>query len=154
MTIKHEPGNHRLEETIRELERKVVKVGYFPGAVYPDGTPVAGVAAVQELGSITRRIPPRPTFRPAVVAGKAMQKEAIAAAVRRAVKGTQSLEDGLEHLGSAVVGDIKEAIIKLTAPPLKQSTLDKRKRDGITATKPLVRSGLMLQLVTHVVENK
>lgn len=41
----------RLERLARELETgKALKVGFLEGATYPNGTPVAKVAAVNELG--------------------------------------------------------------------------------------------------------
>ena len=151
MAIDHKPGKggEKLEAAIKELDRKQVKVGYCPTARYPDGKPVAGVAVVQEFGSVSRRIPPRPFFRPAVDGSRQMQRDAIAAAVRRAVSGRQTVEQGMEQLGASVVGEIQTAISELTEPPLADSTI-RRKGNG----KPLVDTGMMLQSVTYVVENR
>lgn len=151
MTIEHKPGQgaDRLEAAITELDRKQVKVGYFPTSRYPDGKPVAGVAVVQEFGSVSRRIPPRPTFGPAVEGSRQMQRDAIAAAVRRAVSGRQTVEQGLEQLGAAVVGEVQKAISELDSPPLAESTIRSKAHN-----KPLIDSGMMLQSVTYVVENR
>lgn len=157
MVIRHTPGEARdMESVIREMGRKVVKVGYFPHSRYPDGTPVAGVAVVQELGSISRNIPPRRTFGPAVEEGRGMQRAAIAATFRRAVKGTQTVEQGLDQLGMAVVGDVQNKISELTFPPLKRGTIEARRRrgkSGKASEKPLVDTGVMIQSVTHAVED-
>lgn len=158
MVIKHIPGDaDRMQRVVDELSRKAVRVGYFPHSRYPDGKPVAGVAVVQEYGSVKLRIPPRPTFGPAVANGRQMQRDAIAAATRRAIKGTQTVEQGLDQLGMAVVGDIKQAITELTSPELAESTIEARRRRnaaGNASTKPLVDTGFMLQEVTHVVGDK
>lgn len=151
MAIEHKPGEggEKLEAAIKELDSKQVKVGYFPTSRYPDGKPVAGVAVVQEFGSVSRRIPPRPFFRPAVDGSRQMQRDAIAAAVRRAVSGRQTVEQGMEQLGAAVVGEIQKAISELDSPPLADSTI---RRKG--NSKPLVDTGMMLQSVTYVVESR
>lgn len=151
MAIEHTPskGGERLEAAIAELDRKKVKVGYFPTSRYPDGTPVAGVAAVQNLGSVSRRIPPRPTIGPAIEGSRQMQRDAIAVSVRRAVSGRQTVEQGMEQLGAAVVGEIQKAISELSTPPLAAGTI---RRKG--NSKPLVDTGMMLQSVTYVVENR
>lgn len=151
MAIEHKPANggERLEAAIKELDRKQVKVGYFPTARYPDGKPVAGVAVVQEFGSVKLRIPPRPTFGPAIEGSRQMQRDAIAASVRRSVAGTQTVEQGMEQLGAAVVGEIQTAISELIEPKLKPVTI---RRKG--NSKPLVDTGMLLQSVTYVVENR
>lgn len=155
MVIEHRPGaNVDMQNVIRELATKVVKVGYFPHSRYPDGKPIAGVAAVQEFGSVKMSIPPRPTKGPAIEKGQQKIRDGIAAATRRAFKGTQTVEQGLDQLGMVVVGDIKKEIRDLTTPELKESTLAARRRRGNTSEKPLVDSGLMLQEVTHSVEAK
>ena len=152
MAIEHTPskGGERLEAAIAELDRKQVKVGYFPTARYPDGKPVAGVAVVQEFGSVSRRIPPRPFFRPAVEDSRQMQRDAIAATVRRAVKGTQTVDKGLDQLGASVVGEIQLAIENLVSPPLAASTIARK-----GSSKPLIgKHGYLFQEVKHVVENR
>ena len=58
-------GGGKLTEALREIKRKLrgdpkLQVGFLENATYPDGTPVALVAATQNLGS--RTIPARPFF--------------------------------------------------------------------------------------------
>lgn len=40
----------QLKAVYDELAKKQLKVGFFAHSKYPDGTPVAYVAAIQELG--------------------------------------------------------------------------------------------------------
>ncbi|MFT9399734.1 hypothetical protein [Acetobacter sp.] len=50
-----------------------VKAGFLAGSQYPDGTPVASIAAVQEFGASIRHgahttlVPARPFLRPAIL---------------------------------------------------------------------------------------
>lgn len=49
-------GGDKLRAALEQLQRKVqdgahVRVGFFEGATYPDGTPVAQIAAIQEFGA-------------------------------------------------------------------------------------------------------
>ena len=145
----------RLERLIKELETKVVKVGYFEHSTYTDGTPIAYVAAIHELGYVKGGIPARPTLHPAMEAGAPNYKNGVARAFRNAMAGAD-LVTGLNAIGEVAAGDVKEAIIALTSPALKQSTVDARRRRhhaGKASDKPLVDSGEMLQAVTHSVDN-
>lgn len=54
MAVKIKGGN-KLRQALADLAKKVekgghVNVGFFPEATYPDGTPVAYIASVQEFG--------------------------------------------------------------------------------------------------------
>jgi hypothetical protein len=61
----------KLVAALRAISEKVSKpatlrAGFLENATYPDGTPVATVAAANEFG--TRRIPARPFFRNMIAA--------------------------------------------------------------------------------------
>lgn len=54
-------GGEKLEQKLREIAEKAgkastVRVGFLEGATYPDGTPVASIAAVNEYGG-TAEVP-------------------------------------------------------------------------------------------------
>ena len=60
-------GGGKLEGWLAGMARKLsradtVRVGFLEGSTYPDGTPTALVAAVQNFGAPARGIPPRPFF--------------------------------------------------------------------------------------------
>ena len=64
-------GGDKLEAALRAIAQKVSKpgtlrAGFLENATYPDGTPVALVAAANEFG--TKRIPARPFFRNMIAA--------------------------------------------------------------------------------------
>jgi hypothetical protein len=147
-----------------ELGQRSGKVGWFPAAQYPDGTPVAGVAAVHELGSATQGIPPRAFFRP-TAAEQANEWGRISAGYARMVmRGDIAPKAMFEGLCLAAEGAVRETITKLNSPPLAQATVDARKRRLAPGTKvakkpavmgiekPLVDSGLMLATLTSQVE--
>ncbi|AUX72751.1 hypothetical protein [Erwinia pyrifoliae] len=147
----------RLKAVYDELNKKQLQIGFFEHGKYPDGTPIAYVAAIQELGHPAGGIPPRPFLRPAMAENAAGYKKLISQAVNAAVAGSITLNDGLNQIGTKAAGDVQNAIRTLTTPPLHTSTIRGRARrhsKGRALSKPLVDSGQMLQTVTYAVEGK
>lgn len=145
-----------LTHLIDELGKKQIKVGFFSHSKYPDGKPIAGVAMVQELGSVKQNIPSRKFMGPSLKNGAENYKKGIVRAFRQAADGG-SLEVGLSAVGEVAAGDVKQGIIDVKSPPLKESTIAARARRhhaGKASDKPLVDTGQMLQAVTYVVEDK
>lgn len=104
------------------------KVGWFESAEYPDGTPVALIAAVQEYGSPGKKIPPRPFLRPTIAAEVPKWKKIIKDGTTAMLKGKLSPEQVMEGVGLQAQGDFKRTIAKLTTPALADSTIRGRKR--------------------------
>lgn len=140
--------------TLERLKRAEVRVGFFAHSRYEDGTPIAGVAATQELGSVIEKIPARPFFGPAIDQGKTANARGIAKAVSNALAGGD-LKQGLELVGQKVVGDIQKKITEVTMPPLSPVTIAARAArhsKGLASTKPLIDTGAMLAAVTYEVD--
>jgi len=143
-----------------QLGQQSGKVGWFPSAKYPDGTPVAGVAAVQELGSAKQGIPPRASFRITADAEANEWARVSAGLSRMVMRGQIQPVDLLEGLCLKAEGDVRETITKLQSPPLAAATIAARKRrlaaggppPAATIEKPLVDSGLMLATLTSQVD--
>ena len=138
-------GNHR------------VKTGFFETDLYPDGTPVAYIAAIQEFGHAGGNIPSRPFFRNAVKAREGVWIQAMRKLVLAATEGRLTGEQALNQMGLMQAGDVKDSINDGQYDPLKQSTLDAKQRKKRTAgvsDKPLIDTGRMLQSVKYVVEAK
>lgn len=159
MKITTKPGIN-LNAALQGIENKVGKVGFFPGAIYDDGTPVAYVAAIQEFGVPEKNIPSR-SFMRSTIKEQQQNWSAIAKNGSRAVlSGKLQASDLMDMIGQKAAGDMRKKISTITTPALKQSTIDarlSRKADKATVgslTKPLVDSGLMLQSLTSVVEDK
>jgi hypothetical protein len=169
-----------LELRLKELARVETAVGWFPGARYENGTPVAMVASVQEFGS--GPIPPRPFFRTTITDQKAAWAGFADLGARAILRGTHTAYDVMDALGELAQEDVKETINQITAPPLSPITLELRamkhkdpalkvtgKTVGIAAsrvkqpgyklaagtpTKPLVDTKLLITTLTHVTETK
>ena len=179
MEMKGSDGLEQLSVRIKELSGIQGKVGWLPAAKYPDGTPVAYVAAIQEYGNIVHvPIPPRPFIRPAIEA-KASQWSRIAAQGAKEILAGNATPDAIMvRVTEAAKGDIAKNIATLTSPPLSPITIGARKfkKEGkkITgktigeiarllsedeldvsgiSTKPLEDTGYMSATLTSVVEN-
>ena len=122
-----------------------LEVGFFATAKYPDGTPVASVAAWNEFG--TKRngkthIPERPFFRQAVAQ---MEKD-----VPKILKAGIDPEAGVVdrqlagQIGAHAQSLVEGRIADLDTPENAPSTI-KRKGEG---KKPLVDTAQMSQSVT------
>lgn len=134
------------------------KVGYFESSKYPDGTPVAYVAAIQEFGADEQGIPARPTMRPTIAAQSPEWARQFGAGARAVVQGKTTAPKVMEAVGMLAAGDVRKAIAELSAPPLAESTVAARRRryaDKKTKgnlSKPLVDTAVMVNALTHVVE--
>ena len=130
-----------LQEKVKALNKVKVNTGWFETARYPNGTPAAYVATIQEHGYQGGgvKIPPRPFMRPAEAEnGKKWVKRAQVNA-GKFLKDEMSIEASSNQLGMQVQDDILD---KLVGPhePLKKITLLLRKwRDeGIEINKSTV----------------
>lgn len=173
-------GGKALEAKLRELSEKVTKaatlrVGFLEGAKYPDGTPVAMVAAIQEYGAPGAGIPPRPFFRSMIAAKKDRWGDALGMAM---VDHDYDVVRAMAVMGQGISGQLQESIINLDEPALSpitlmlrkmfpvMSTYEKTGKDvgvaaarvaagksaGDVSTKPLVWTGNLLDSVNYEVE--
>ena len=103
-------------------------------------------------------IPPRPFMKPSVEDNKEYFVGQIEIISRQFIKGEISEQKAADKIGEAAAGNIKKAIAKVNAPPLKASTV-RRKRNqyadkSVTGalTKPLIGSGHLLESVDSKAE--
>lgn len=122
----------------------VVKVGFLEGATYPDGTPVALIAAIQNFGAPARGIPPRPFFSN-MIRDKSPGWGDKLARVLEAVN--YDGEKALALMGEGIAGQLRESIQQTNSPPLAEATI---RAKGFE--KPLVDTGHMLNSVDYEVE--
>lgn len=146
----------------------IVRAGFSESSKYPDGTPIAMAAAVNNFGAPAKGIPPRPFFTTAVNAGKPVWGKMLGRLLKADGYDTRK---ALETMGGVMAGGIAEALVATTGPELSPVTLLLRQRfptrDGMTpadvwqafrdvakgvvpvntatGAKPLVWSGQMLQ---------
>lgn len=135
----------RLEELAQRLgDGGTLRVGFLEGATYPDGTPVALVAAVNEFGRPDRNQPPRPFFR-AMISEK--QKDWPRALGAVAKNNDYDIDKTLGQMGEGIKGQLQESIRQLDSPALSPVTVA---RKGFA--KPLVDTGHMMNSVDYEVD--
>lgn len=178
--LTHKPNAElaRVELQLAELDGLRTRVGWFETNKYPDGTPVAYVASIQEHGY--GPIPPRPYFRPTIAAQSAAWRDLITRASKGVVTGKRTAFQAMDLLGLQAAGDVRKTISEITSPPLSLLTLQARKRrkeggkvtgktlgelagkgrdkgppdvSGVS-TKPLVDTRILLPTLTHITSKK
>lgn len=150
-------GLDKLRAKLAQVEKTQLQVGFFDSSKYPDGTPVAYVAAIQEYGYPAGNIPARPFFRPTIEAQRAAWLETLQRGYKAVIADRISLSDMLNQVGALAAGQIKMAISQVSAPPLSPATIAarqaRRKSPGVS-TKPLVDTGYMISQVNHSVTSR
>ena len=149
-------GSEALEKLADQIKKSKLEVGFFESAIYPDGTPVAYVAATHEFGNPAEYIPSRPFFRNAISQNDGW-KPLATKAMSAVVEGRIELNQALNQMGLKMAADVKDSITDGSYEALKQSTLDarqSRKRTQGVASKPLIDTGQMLQSVTYAVNGE
>lgn len=147
-----------LMQAIKELDGYEAKTGWFESSVYPTGTPVAYVAAIQEYGYAPGGIPPRPFMRPTIDHERAKWRALMLSGSKAILAGNETAYSVLNKISALAAGDVAKTIASITSPPLKPATIAararKRKDRTVTATlsKPLVDTALMINSITNVVE--
>ena len=119
-----------------------VRVGYFD-ATYPDGTPVAAVALVNEYGSDKAGVPERPFIRNATPGIQRTSRAAVLSAVRR--NGAVSRQ-GAGRIGEMAKSRIQRSLIDLRDPVNAKSTIIRK-----GSSNPLVDESVMLTSVSYEV---
>lgn len=125
-------------------EASEVDIGFLEGANYPDGTPVALVAAVQEFGAPRRNIPPRPFFRTMITEKSPEWGPAIGALL---VHNNYNASRTLGQVGVAIEGQLQESISGFSGAPLSPKTVAAKGFD-----KALIDTGVMFRSVSSVVK--
>lgn len=142
-------GGERLATALREMASKVAKpatlrVGFLENARYPDGTPVAMVAAINEYGAPSRGQPPRPFFRRMIAKHVGEWPSAIGDLLKA---NEYDAAKALDLTGATIAGQLRQSITDLVDPPLAPSTIRRKGFD-----KPLIDSGDMRRSVDHEVK--
>lgn len=183
IVVKGSTDRALLMAAMKDLSRKEARIGFFAHSKYPDGTPAAYVATIQEFGH--GAIPARPFFRPTIAEQKAAWRETLRKGYQGALNGKITVESMLTQFAAMAAGDVKQKIASIQTPPLAISTLllRKHKKEGGTvtgkkvgeavreanfngprqsptpdlsgvSTKPLVDTGYLISQVTFAVVSK
>lgn len=118
-------GGTKLKKALAEISKNLkkastVRVGFLEGSDYPDGTPVAMVAAIQNFGAPKVGIPPRPFFSNMVKAKSPGWPDAIAKILPTTGYDAKKT---LSIMGEGIAGDLKQSIIDTNSPPLSPITV-------------------------------
>lgn len=140
-------------KNLKKIENASLQVGWFD-AKYEDGTPVSLVAMVQEFGAPEKNIPPRPFLRPAKMEHAQEWKDQFEKSAKNLHKGRKTEEDVLNELGDKIISDIRQSIMDVHFPPLKEQTLKARRRKGNYSDKPLMDTMKMFDTLEKRVEMK
>lgn len=147
-------GGRRLDSYLRQAKSARIRsvrgleVGFFRSAQYPDGTPVAAVAAWNELGTERngqQQVPERPFFRGAIRDIRREMMPVLAAVIpdtlefNRRAAGT---------LGAFMRGKIQRSITSLREPPNAPATIERKGGKS----NPLIDTGVMRRAVNWRVE--
>lgn len=160
--------NKKLAQGIQQFiagDSTVGKVGWFQTAHYPDGIPVALVAAVHEFGWPEHNIPPRLGMRETAEAMRGVWAQVAETVSKRCVNGQMTPTQAMETIGLKAAGDVRKHIAQVATPPLKPATIEARiaaaKARGngrglnkvvpISIAKPLVATGELMDSLTNVV---
>lgn len=143
-------GGEKFEAAMLDLAKKLnrketLRVGFLEGATYPDGTPVAMIAAIQNYGAPKVGIPPRPFFSNMIADKSPAWPEAISNLL---VKNNYDVEKTLTMTGEAIKGQLQDSIVNGAYAPLAQSTIDRKGFD-----KPLVDTSHMLNSVAYEIKS-
>lgn len=118
--------NKVLTDIAQKMGGGRVQIGFLEGATYPDGTPVAAVAAWNEFGHEGNfPAPPRPFFRN-MIAKESPGWPAKMANLAKATNYNGKLV--LKLMGEDIAGALKQSIIETNDPPLSPTSLILRKR--------------------------
>ncbi len=153
-------GAENLKFLLNGISNKVAKVGFFPSAIYEDGTHVAYVATIQEYGVAQKGIPPRPFMRPTIEKQQMTWRAIADQGARSMLAGKATGEQVLEAIGLKAAGDIRRTISQIQSPALKPSTIAARlrgyadKKTTGNLTKPLVHTGTLINSVSSEVSEK
>lgn len=152
-------GMARLRKAMKDAETLSNKVGWLESSVYPDGTPAAYVAAIQEYGDPDSNIPSRSFMRTSSDEHSQRWVQIMTKAVMRIPSGQGDIRQALDLVGLAAEGDIRRKITQIFEPPLAESTIKSRarragKKPEQVSTKPLNDTGYMLATLTSVTTGK
>jgi phage gpG-like protein len=144
-------------EAVKAMAAKRVLVGVPSEETARRGDPInnATLAYIHENGSPARNIPARPFLKPGVEAAKPKLLTTLRLYAKQALTDKSAIEKGLNAAGLVAQSAVKNRIRSGEGfAPLKPGTLAARKRKGAKGTKPLIRTGQLLNSITYVVRDK
>jgi hypothetical protein len=144
-------GGDKLQAVLEGIAKragkaKTLDVGFMSGATYPDGTPVAMVAAIQNYGAPAAGIPARPFFSNMVREKSPGWGESLGEVLK---DNDYDSDAALKAMGLGIEDQLQQAIRDTNSPALAEATVD---RKGFN--KPLIDTGHLLNSVQSAVDGE
>lgn len=116
----------------------------------------AAIGYIQERGSAAQNIPARPFLQPGVLAVRTQCADALkVSAVDALSHNTTAIVNGLNAAGLIAQASVKRTLKAGEGfEKLADATVKARQRKGFKGTKPLIRTGQLLNSITYVVRDR
>lgn len=139
-------GWSKVMGALGDLKDRNVRVGFMGGEEHKGGADMATIAAVQEEGLEDKGIPARPVIRPVADAQGPSIADRGARWIAAHVDQSNAIDIGLGRVGLDAQSQIKAAYVHAFehVEPLKQATIDARKRRSVGSDHPLVDTGQLV----------
>lgn len=127
------------------------------GVLGKKGKHAVGKARLHEFGGevmwgkVRVRIPQRSFIRATVIRNQAKYVTILSRGMTQIIDGDATKAQILGKVGALIESNIRETIKRRIPPPLKQSTLDNRKRHGNNTGVPLIDRGDLIRSIDHEV---
>ncbi|WP_069705200.1 hypothetical protein [Burkholderia seminalis] len=122
-----------------------------------DGEPLsnAEIGYIQETGSPANNIPARPHLVPGVQDARPKFEPQLQKGVEAALDGDlEQVQRRLNMAGIAAQNSVRAKVNSNIAPELAESTLEARRRRGVTRENTLVDTGQYRNSITYVIRKK
>lgn len=147
----------RIKARLMQTSPRQIDVGWFDEAKYPDGTPVAWIAMLNEYGFMTTGKyqgyhPPRPFFRSFLkdyITNNILVHSNIAPKVAAVAEGKLSWAALHNQIGQQLVEWVKKKILETTNPHNTPLTISIKGFDD-----PLIETGRMYDTVRYKLSRK
>lgn len=152
-------GQDKLNKKLREIAgvKANLKVGFFQNSRYPDGTPVAYVAYLNEMGIHNPR---RPFMKRTIRRNLKKWVKGIKSSVKNGGLSRNNVLNAYRKAGIVAVGDVKKTIRSWEPGGNAPATVAAKRRRGrngrnqqaINPEQVLIDTGLMISSVAYEVE--
>lgn len=144
-------------QTLHNMARKHVLIGIPADASgrNDDGITNASLGFIHENGSPARNIPARPFLKPGVEQVSQKAADILGKFAKTAFDNPNDIDKGLNAAGLIAQASVKRRIVSGEGfAPLAARTLAARAAKGAKGTKPLIRTGQLLNSINFVVREK
>jgi len=152
-------GVEKLMLSLAALDRDRVRVGVpskASGRQDEDYQTNAALAYLHDRGSPGGRIPARPFLIPGIRSVQDKIDAVLGKGAKNALdgKGNAEVEKSLTRAGLVAQAGIKKYIVAGNFKPLSPVTIIMRQLGGFAGTKPLIRTGQLLNSINYVIRRK